>query len=199
MGKFVNSGRNLVASDLINIQSHVWWVVLGKCKFSGGVDHQWAPPLETPIPDEDVNDLNPDLDMDVINPGDSEKVGIRRASEVLLVVPDTGGPIIVNGVNYSPTTDILHSHVYWKFEIAPEDFIGDVPNADIEGYRRISVRADVVPDSSHLNATAMRKSDTDSFGQLFFYSNEALRLRPVVAPLNERQTIKIVLQPSMII
>lgn len=206
MGKLVNTGRNIVASDFIS--RHTWWVVLGRCNFTDqqGVptnEYPWA--VEVTPDDEVVADTWPDTDMGA----DDALVGIHRATSVQLVKPDGAGSITVNGTTYSLTTDEQYSHIYWKFDIDPEDFVGDPdPNNpllfldNLAGYRRISLRADLVPNASELNRLAIRGAHVEAAnrGKLFYYSNEVLRQRPVPpVVLNERHVIKIVLQPSMIV
>ena len=195
MGKVVNTGKNRTAIDLV--KGHVWWVVLGRCKFTGGTDWQWPGEPGAPVvPDEDVTLVWPDED---IQPDDPQ-VGFKKAATVCVVKPDVTGPILVNGVTYSVSTDPQDSHIYWKFNIDPEDFISGPVGSDIEGYRRISIRSDSIPSFNFTNKEAMREADLDARGTLFWYSNVEVQQRPVPpAPLVERQVIKLILQPSFVI
>jgi len=190
MGIYTNTGRNLRGEDLITKRD--WFVVLGRCRFMN-VNFPWA--NEVSPPDEELQPTIyngqawPDIDMDA--PAQLA-VGIRKAAVVSLVTPNPSGVITFDGQQWSVTTDSQAKHVYWKFYIEPEDFVGDAQGDNIVGYRRLSLRANCVPKSDSNkdpNTQSLRGFDLSDLGTLFFYSNQTIVNR---AP-NERHVIEIIL------
>jgi len=187
MGIYVNSGRNLRANDLLS--QNDWFIVLGRCTFRGS-EFQW--PNEAVPPPEDTGDtvVNPDgwPDDDMEIPANLA-VGIKRATRVALVEQNASGAITFGGLQWAETTGAQATHIYWRFEIEPGDFMSDGVGDDIIGYRRLSIRSGVVPLPGVDPSGPFRGLQTVNRGTLLFYSNQ-----PVVnRATSERDVITIVL------
>lgn len=181
MGIYVNSGRNVRAVDLVNTVD--WFLVLGRCTFQN-IEFLW--PDEGSPPPEDLDADWPDVDMEA--PA-NYAVGIKRAEEVSLIEQNPGGPISFNGLQWSKTSSGAATHVYWKFVIEPDYFVGDTVGDDILAFRRLSLRANIRPVVGVDPAGPFRAFQALDLGTLFFYSNQTVINR---AP-SERDIIKIIL------
>lgn len=181
MGIYVNSGRNVRAVDLINGVD--WFLVLGRCTFQN-IEFQW--PIEATPPAEDLTADWADSDMEA--PAD-HAVGIIRAAEVSLIEQNAGGPISFNGLQWAKTSSAAATHVYWKFVIEPDYFVGDTVGDDILAFRRLSLRANIRPVAGVDPSGPFRAFQALDLGTLFFYSNQTVINR---AP-SERDIIKIIL------
>lgn len=194
MGTYVDRGRNLRGRLMAG---HSVWIALGRTRYAPSGDNPWTdeanPPVENPADDETS------IDTEMTGGDLVYGVPYKKASSVQLVKLDPSGSIDFDGQQWSASTDADAKHIYFKFVIEPEDFlgvdetIGTTSFSPVTGYRRIEVLLGTTPPASIPGATAFRRKQLSlpggETGRLLYYSNELLIERQE----EERHVIEVLL------